>query len=108
MTRFVTAAWRAVVSGETIQLQLTNLEAGDELDEKARQLEAGGNQFRIGARQAKRNECIADFKMKVIIGSIVSVIVRDYPPPSHHRIYSRALFNNFRTSDSCLVVAVFG
>lgn len=45
------------------------------MDEKARQLEAGGNQFRVGARQAKRNECVADFKMKIIIGSIVALVV---------------------------------
>ena len=69
----MTSAWW--YSGETIQLQLTNLEAADDLDEKARQLEAGGNQFRVGARQAKRNECVADFKMKIIIGSIVALVV---------------------------------
>jgi hypothetical protein len=64
------------VIGDNIMLELGNLESADQLDEKARELQNAGKQFQAGARQAKRNECIKDCKLKIMIGGVVLLVVR--------------------------------
>lgn len=63
------------VLDENIELQLANLQAGDDLERKAEELRAGTEIFRDAATRNRRNECCKKWKLQILTGGCCLAVV---------------------------------
>jgi hypothetical protein len=66
---------------ENIELQLANLQAGDDLERKAEELRAGTEIFRDAATRNRRNECCKKWKLQILTGGCCLAVVGVREPP---------------------------